>query len=80
MLDFVENDNNDIEFNGKVIVRGYDLNDDDFARFSSELRNATRQHKVSTIYTLDGHISDVEDFINYERSLMRKINYSKLSD
>ena len=76
MLDFIENENNDIELNGKVVVRGYNLSDNDFLRFANELRNATRQYRVSTIYALSGYVSDVEDFISYEKNQLRQTNYN----
>lgn len=80
MLDFIENEDNDIELNGKIVVRGYNPSDDDFARFANELRNATRQHKISTIYTLDGAISDVEDFLSYEKELLKKSYHDRVTD
>ena len=67
MLEFIENSNNDIELDGKVIVRGYSSSLDDFNRFAHELRNASQQHRVASIWMLDGYIMDIEDFIQQEQ-------------
>lgn len=66
-MDFFEKTDNDIELDGSVVVRGYNINMDDFLRFAYELRNSSRQNKVSSIYTLDGYVMDVEDFIAQEQ-------------
>lgn len=80
MLDFCENDNNDIEFNGSVIVRGYNMTMDDFLRFAYELRNASGQHQVSAIRTLDDYVMDIEDFIAQEQHGLKNYTVKSADD
>lgn len=79
-MDFVENVDNDIEFNGSVVVRGYNMSMDDFLRFAYELRNASRQHQISSIITLDEFIMDIEDFISQEQYSVKVYAEKSLND